>query len=131
MCMKLALPALVIACVVGTWGCSSNHLPSSPSSLNSQNPASSGAGRFRAFDDPVMPSPMQILINIVGSFGSTAFMPNPTTANMGDQIVFTNTDLVMNRAFFVGVYPGLDSAQLDYVASVFTRFMKGERVYAA
>jgi len=97
MCMKLALPALVIACVVGTWGCSSNHLPSSPSSLNSQNPASSGAGRFRAFDDPVMPSPMQILINIVGSFGSTAFMPNPTTANMGDQIVFTNTDLVMHH----------------------------------
>ena len=43
----------------------------------------------------------------------------------------TNTDLVMNRTFFVGVYPGLDSAQLDYVASVFTRFMRGERVYAA
>jgi CDP-4-dehydro-6-deoxyglucose reductase, E1 len=39
----------------------------------------------------------------------------------------TNTDLVMNRTFFIGVYPGLDSAHLDYVASVFARFMRGER----
>jgi plastocyanin len=37
------------------------------------------------------------MINIVGSFGSTAFMPNPTTANVGDQIAFTNTDLVMHH----------------------------------
>ena len=95
--MKLALPALVIACVVGTWGCSSSHLPSSPSTLSSQNAASPGAGRFRALDDPLIPTPMQILINIVSSFGATAFMPNPTTANMGDQIVFTNTDLVRHH----------------------------------
>jgi CDP-6-deoxy-D-xylo-4-hexulose-3-dehydrase len=42
-----------------------------------------------------------------------------------------NTDVAMNRTFFIGVYPGLDSAQLDYVASVFARFMRGERVHAA
>jgi CDP-4-dehydro-6-deoxyglucose reductase, E1 len=42
-----------------------------------------------------------------------------------------NTDVAMNNTFFIGVYPGLDSAQLDYVASVFARFMRGDRVYAA
>ena len=40
----------------------------------------------------------------------------------------TNTDIVMKDAFFIGVYPGLDDAQLDYVAAVFSRFMSGERV---
>lgn len=39
----------------------------------------------------------------------------------------TNTDIVMNDAFFVGVYPGLDPARLDRMADVFTRFMRGER----
>jgi hypothetical protein len=104
--MKLALPALVVACVAATWGCSGDHFPSSPSVLNSQNGTSVAGGRLRAFDDPVMPppvgdpavpTPIQVIISIVGSFGSNAFMPNPTTANMGDQIVFTNTDLVMHH----------------------------------
>jgi plastocyanin len=95
--IKLALPTLVIACVVGTWGCNSSHLPSSPSAFNSRNTPSPTVGRFRALDDPVMPTPIQVLINIVGSVGSNAFMPNPTQANLGDQIVFTNTDLVMHH----------------------------------
>ncbi len=94
--MKLAVPPLIIACV-GTLGCSGGHLPSSPSVLISQSTASPTRGRLRAFDDPAMPTPMQIMINIVGSFGSIAFMPNPTLANMGDQIVFANTDLVMHH----------------------------------
>jgi CDP-6-deoxy-D-xylo-4-hexulose-3-dehydrase len=38
-----------------------------------------------------------------------------------------NTDTVMNNTFFVGVYPGLDSTRLDYMASVFTRFLNGDR----
>jgi CDP-6-deoxy-D-xylo-4-hexulose-3-dehydrase len=38
-----------------------------------------------------------------------------------------NTDIVMNDTFFVGVYPGLDTARLDHMASVFRRFMSGER----
>jgi CDP-6-deoxy-D-xylo-4-hexulose-3-dehydrase len=38
-----------------------------------------------------------------------------------------NTDVVMNRTFFVGVYPGLDDVRLDYMAAVFDRFMRGER----
>ena len=39
----------------------------------------------------------------------------------------TNTDVVMNQAFFIGVYPGIDEAQLDYIADAFDRFMRGER----
>ena len=40
-----------------------------------------------------------------------------------------NTDTVMNDTFFIGVYPGLDDAQLDYIGDVFGRFMKGERAH--
>ena len=43
---------------------------------------------------------------------------------VGDLI---NTDMVMNNTFFIGVYPGLDGPQLDYMADVFARFMRGER----
>jgi len=39
-----------------------------------------------------------------------------------------NTDIVMRDTFFIGVYPGLDDVQLDYVGDVFARFMRGERV---
>jgi CDP-6-deoxy-D-xylo-4-hexulose-3-dehydrase len=38
-----------------------------------------------------------------------------------------NTDVIMERTFFIGVYPGIDDRQLDYVGSVFDRFMRGER----
>jgi len=37
----------------------------------------------------------------------------------------TNTDTVMNQTFFIGVYPGIDDAQLDYIESVFADFFKG------
>ena len=39
----------------------------------------------------------------------------------------TNTDIVMNNTFFVGVYPGLDSSRLDHIAAAFERFMSGDR----
>lgn len=122
--MNLTLPALVIACAA--CGCTGTQLPSSPSALNPQNSASSGAGRFRAVDDPAVPTPMQVLINIVGSFGSTAFMPNPTPANMGDQIVFTNTDLVMHHIVLddgtdLGeVQPGQSSAPMPLMTPTAT-----------
>ena len=34
-----------------------------------------------------------------------------------------NTDLIMRNAFFVGVYPGLDQPQLDYVIAQFRAFL--------
>jgi CDP-6-deoxy-D-xylo-4-hexulose-3-dehydrase len=40
-----------------------------------------------------------------------------------------NTDTVMRRTFFIGVYPGIDEDQLEYIGSVFSRFMRGERVH--
>ena len=40
----------------------------------------------------------------------------------------TNTDLIMERTFFIGVYPGIDDTQLDYINSAFARFMGGERL---
>jgi CDP-4-dehydro-6-deoxyglucose reductase, E1 len=38
-----------------------------------------------------------------------------------------NTDIVMNNTFFVGVYPGIDDARMDYVIDTFGRFVDGER----
>ena len=39
----------------------------------------------------------------------------------------TNTDILTERTFFIGVYPGIDDARLEYIGSVFGRFMRGER----
>ena len=36
----------------------------------------------------------------------------------------TNTDIVMNRSFWVGVYPGLTEPMLDYVADSITEFVE-------
>lgn len=44
---------------------------------------------------------------------------------VGDLI---NTDIIMDRTFFIGVYPGIDDSQLEYVSSAIARFMGGERV---
>jgi CDP-6-deoxy-D-xylo-4-hexulose-3-dehydrase len=40
----------------------------------------------------------------------------------------TNTDIITERTFFIGVYPGIGDSQLEYIGSVFARFMTGERV---
>ncbi len=40
-----------------------------------------------------------------------------------------NTDTIMRDTFFIGVYPGIDDAQLEYVESIFKRFMGGERIH--
>ncbi len=37
-----------------------------------------------------------------------------------------NTDIVMNRSFWVGVYPGLTEPMLEYVAESITDFMTGK-----
>src|SRR4029079_8498046 len=54
----------------------------------------------------------------------------PAFADIPHRVVrdLANTDAVMNRTFFVGVYPGLDAARLDHMVEVFGRFMCGDRV---
>ena len=54
---------------------------------------------------------------------------HPAFQNIPHRVVrdLSNTDVVMNQTFFVGVYPGLDSARLDHMTDVFARFMRGER----
>ena len=39
----------------------------------------------------------------------------------------TNTDTITESTFFIGVYPGIGETQLEYIRSVFSRFMDGER----
>jgi CDP-4-dehydro-6-deoxyglucose reductase, E1 len=39
-----------------------------------------------------------------------------------------NSDLVMNRTFWIGVYPGLTEDHLDYVIETLTRYVKTHRV---
>jgi len=55
---------------------------------------------------------------------------HPAFMNIEHRVVgdLANTDTITERTFFIGVYPGIDDIQLDYLSSVFTRFMKGERV---
>jgi CDP-4-dehydro-6-deoxyglucose reductase, E1 len=55
---------------------------------------------------------------------------HPAFENIEHRIVsnLPNSDRVMNDTFFIGVYPGLDEARIEYVSEVFTQFMNGQRV---
>ena len=52
----------------------------------------------------------------------------PAYTNVDFRVVgdLKNTDVVMSRSFWVGVYPGLTNAMLDYVISSITDFMSGK-----
>jgi len=54
----------------------------------------------------------------------------PAYTNIEHRVVgdLTNTDIITERTFFIGVYPGIDESQVEYVSSVFKRFMNGERI---
>jgi CDP-4-dehydro-6-deoxyglucose reductase, E1 len=53
-------------------------------------------------------------------------LKQPAYRNVDFRVVgdMTNTDIVMNRAFWVGVYPGLTTPMLDYIADSITEFME-------
>lgn len=36
----------------------------------------------------------------------------------------TNTDLIMDRTFWIGVYPGIDNKMISYVHNIFSEFIK-------
>ena len=104
--INIAAASALVACALTMVSCSGSSTPSSPSVV-SPRAAAGGSGLLRPLDDPPapvpdpsvpmpdpnVPAPLAVIINIVGSFGANAFMPNPTKANMGDQIVFANTDM--------------------------------------
>ncbi len=54
---------------------------------------------------------------------------HPAFANIERRVIgdLATTDAVTERTFFVGVYPGLDDARVDYMAGVFARFVSGAR----
>jgi CDP-6-deoxy-D-xylo-4-hexulose-3-dehydrase len=39
----------------------------------------------------------------------------------------TNTDVIMNRSFWVGVYPGMTEGMIDYMIEKIREFVKGKR----
>jgi CDP-4-dehydro-6-deoxyglucose reductase, E1 len=55
---------------------------------------------------------------------------HPAFENIERRVVgdLATTDAIMERTFFVGVYPGIDDARMDYMIDVFERFMGGERM---
>ncbi|NVO21381.1 MAG: lipopolysaccharide biosynthesis protein RfbH [Bacteroidetes bacterium] len=50
----------------------------------------------------------------------------PGFMNIEHRVVGTleNTDFIMNNTFFIGVYPGIDKQQIDYMVDTFSRFFK-------
>ena len=51
----------------------------------------------------------------------------PAFKNVPHRVVggLTNTDKIMNDAFFIGVYPGLTATMLDYLAGNIRRLLRG------
>jgi plastocyanin len=68
--------------------------------------------------DPGQP-PVIVTVNIVGSFGTSAFAPNPLQASIGNTIVWTNGDaightIVLDNGTVVGTLaPGQSSAPIS------------------
>jgi CDP-6-deoxy-D-xylo-4-hexulose-3-dehydrase len=54
-------------------------------------------------------------------------MKQPAYRNVDFRVVgeLTNTDIVMRRSFWVGVYPGLTGPMLDYIADSIIEFVQG------
>jgi len=53
---------------------------------------------------------------------------HPAFMNIERRVVgdLKNTDLITNNTFFIGVYPGIEEAHLEWINEVFQRFMTGE-----
>ena len=63
------------------------------------------------------------------SLFSGNLLRHPAFENIERRVIgdLATTDTVMNDTFFVGVYPGIDDARMDYVIDTFRRFMDGGR----
>ncbi|MBM3332337.1 lipopolysaccharide biosynthesis protein RfbH [candidate division WOR-3 bacterium] len=54
---------------------------------------------------------------------------HPAFAGIEHRVVgdLTNTDIITNNTFFIGLYPGIGETELQMIAEAFQRFMAGER----
>jgi plastocyanin len=117
------------ACAVTLLGCQAGS-PAAPSSVTS------AAGNVtRPFDDPPVPVPpaptptpvpepapgvpapavpATTTINIVGTFGPSAFDPNPSAAAVGDMVMWTNKDM---RVHHIMLEDGTDVGEVAPGAS--------------
>ena len=124
--LRLALVVVCAGAIWGCGDSRSQLLPTSPSSVSSQTaPRSPGTipnaaprrvdndgdgyddgdpmpdpGPMPGPDQPPPPDgvvvPVQLTINIVGTFGAAAFAPNPLQAAVGNTIVWSNNDLIVH-----------------------------------
>jgi CDP-6-deoxy-D-xylo-4-hexulose-3-dehydrase len=55
-------------------------------------------------------------------------LKQPAYRNVAFRVVgdLTNTDIVMTRTFWIGVYPGLTNQMLDYVVDSIKDFVTGK-----
>ena len=63
------------------------------------------------------------------NFFSGNLLRHPAFEAMPHRVVggLKNTDFITQNTFFIGVYPGIEEAQRNHMAEVFSRFMNGER----
>jgi plastocyanin len=69
------------------------HPPAPPPTDPGQAPPAD-PGQMPPSEVPPAPVPVPLNVNIISSFGTGAFMPNPIQAVAGDSIVWTNGDLI-------------------------------------
>lgn len=69
-----------VACAASLWGCGGG-----------------GGGGSSSTPTGASPAPATVTVAVVGSIGNKAYSPNPVQANIGDTVVFRNSDVSMHH----------------------------------